>query len=61
MNVFALLIAIDEYATMPLNGCVRDSQDVEEYLRHTIQPTQLQLQTLHNAQASKDNIINAFL
>ena len=60
-NIFALLIGIDQYQTMPLTGCVRDSQDVEEYLRHTIQPDRLQLQTLRDDKATKSNIIDGFL
>ncbi len=60
-NIFALLIGIDQYQTMPLNGCVLDSQDVEEYLRHTIQPDRLQLQTLRDDKATKSNIIDGFL
>jgi hypothetical protein len=61
MNVFALLIAIDSYPTAPLDGCVNDSMMVEDYLRTTIAPKTLQLVTLRNEQATKNNITEAFL
>ena len=61
MNVFALLIAIDSYPTVPLDGCVNDSMMVEDYLRTTIAPKTLQLVTLRNEQATKNNITEAFL
>ena len=61
MNVFALLIGIDSYPTAPLDGCVNDSLMVEDYLRTTIAPNVLKLETLRNEQATKNNITEAFL
>lgn len=61
MNVFALLIGIDSYPTAPLDGCVNDSLMVEDYLRTTIAPNVLKLETLRNEQATKSNITDAFL
>lgn len=60
-NIYALLIAIDEYASNPLSGCVRDSEDVAEYLQHSIKPERLMLHTLHNAAATKNGIVSGFL
>ncbi|MEM6262137.1 MAG: caspase family protein [Bacteroidota bacterium] len=62
-KVYALLIAIDKYkgSVPPLNGCVRDSQDVETYLRSTVSDDQLHLRTLRDEEATKANIVEGFL
>ncbi|HNI46114.1 MAG TPA: caspase family protein, partial [Chitinophagales bacterium] len=60
-KVFALLLGIDNYPTSPLDGCVHDSEIMEEYLRTIIPADQLVLQTLRNDKATKSNVIDGFL
>lgn len=60
-NVFALLVAIDEYQVKPLDGCVNDSLAVADFLRTTIKSDQLHLETLHNKKATRDNILAGFM
>lgn len=60
-KVFALLLGIDNYPTSPLDGCVHDSEIMEEYLQTIIPADQLVLQTLRNDKATKSNVIDGFL
>ncbi len=60
-NVYALLIAIDKYPIYPLGGCVNDSKDVENYLTQSIEAENLHLKKLWNEDATKENIVDAFL
>ncbi len=62
-QVYALLFAVDKYRNpVPaLNGCVRDSKDVEDYLRASVPTDKLHLMTLRDEEATKANVIDAFL
>ena len=62
-NVYALLIAINDYQhpVPKLNGCVQDSNEVKAYLEGTIPSDKLKLQVLHDADATRKNVIDAFL
>ncbi|MFK7970007.1 MAG: caspase family protein [Bacteroidia bacterium] len=62
-NVHALLIAIDAYsAPVPaLAGCVNDSKDVQAWLETVVPEGKLNLKTLHDHDATKQNIIDGFL
>lgn len=60
-NVFALLVAIDEYQTKPLDGCVNDSLAFADYLRSTVKAGHLQLETLYNKAATKAQILDGFI
>ncbi len=62
-KIYALLIAIDSYRhpVPPLSGCVQDSKEVQAYLEGTIPSDQLKLQTLRNEQATRKNVVDAFL
>jgi len=62
-NVYALLVAIDkyQYPVPPLNGCVNDSKEVEAYLKSNIPEGKLFLKTLRNEDATRRNVIDAFL
>lgn len=59
-NIFALLIGINQYEKYPLNGCVNDSELVAGYLEETIRKDQLHLLKLHDREAKKDAIVDAF-
>jgi hypothetical protein len=62
-NLYALLIAIDTYSDpIPaLRGCVRDSEDVEAWLKASIPEDKLRIKRLHNHDATKQNVIDGFL
>ena len=60
-RVFALLVGIDAYLPPinPLWGCRKDMAAVEQYLRARI-GTMLELRTLFDADATRDNLAAAF-
>lgn len=63
-QLYALVVGIDKYtAVAPLQGCVNDATMVADYLKKNINPSQLTLNlvTLFNEQATRDNIIKNFL
>lgn len=62
-NVYALLIAIDKYRhpVPPLSGCVQDSSEVQAYLEGTISSDKLKMKTLRNEDATRANVIDAFM
>jgi hypothetical protein len=62
-NLYALLIAIDTYSDpIPaLRGCVRDSEDVEAWLKASVPEEKLNIKRLHNHDATKQNVIDGFL
>ncbi len=73
MTVYALLVGINEYATVRnLNGCAQDVQRMEEFLRARVIPAQaegdppvnpddhLQITTLLDEQATRETIIDTF-
>ena len=61
-NLYALLVAINEYAppVTPLKGCVDDLYKVERYLNSETLEFRVHILKLINAAATKDNIVNEF-
>ena len=61
-NIYALLVAIDAYpAGIPaLNGCINDADAVEQLLRTRFSDASLHLLRLNNADAKRQQIIDAF-
>lgn len=59
-QVFALFIGIDQYKVIPLRGCVNDAIMIETYLQETL-GNRLQAERLHNADATKPNIVDMML
>nr|WP_214662832.1 caspase family protein [Amazonocrinis nigriterrae] len=64
MNIYALLVGIDEYVSPvpPLRGCVNDITAVREYLLGRVQSDgyQLHLRTLLNQEATRQAVIDGF-
>ena len=60
-NIFALLIAIDDYATKRLEGCLADARDFSLFLRDTLHVPENRIVTLYNHEASREGIIDAFI
>lgn len=63
-KLYALLVGIDayRYPVRPLNGCVNDVLNFEKYLRAAESKNyDLKIEVLRNEQATKTNIVNAFL
>ncbi|MGB6301840.1 MAG: caspase family protein [Rivularia sp. (in: cyanobacteria)] len=63
-NLYALLVGIDEYPNPRdcLQGCVNDITAVKEYLEQRLASDryELQIKTLFNQDATRDNIIDGF-
>ncbi|MFN7120035.1 MAG: caspase family protein [Saprospiraceae bacterium] len=64
-NVYALMVAIDKYAAPvpPLRGCVNDRDALKDYLERQFadqQEVKLQIKTLTDSEATKQNVIQAF-
>lgn len=62
-KVYALLIAIDKYLppVPALGGCVQDSSEVQAYLEGTIPAEKLNLKVLRDEDATRENVIDAFM
>lgn len=60
--IYALFVAIDEYPIPShcLNGCVNDATALLNYLEDNYACEELEIKTLFNEQATKQNIIQAF-
>jgi hypothetical protein len=61
-KLYALLVGIDDYppGVRKLAGCVNDVGRYRDYLTHHFQPEVLALETLTNAQATRDAVIGMF-
>ncbi len=61
-QLYALLVGINNYQPpIPaLRGCLNDLQKVVSYLEKESRDFEVQIQTLIDGQATKDNIVNAF-
>jgi hypothetical protein len=61
-NVYAVLVGIDAYppAVAPLQGCRNDAEAVEAFLRGRVPPEALHIETLLDADATRQRIIEAF-
>ena len=63
-KLYALLVGIDayRYPVRPLHGCVNDVLNFEKYLKAAeAKNFDLKIKVLQNEQATKANIVNAFL
>ncbi|MFK7732941.1 MAG: caspase family protein, partial [Pseudomonadales bacterium] len=61
-NIHALLVGINDYSPEvgALRGCVNDVGLMQEYLRSSYKENQLRIETLTDADATRDNIISQF-
>ena len=61
-KLYAILIAINEYETSPLKGCINDLEALEEYLEQYCASNNLNLRKklLINSEATRKNIIESF-
>ncbi|MHC5716540.1 MAG: caspase family protein [Nostoc sp.] len=63
LNIYALLVGIDEYLNVsPLQGCINDITAIQEYLEGRVDTDgyQLHLRTLLNKDATRQAVIDGF-
>lgn len=62
-KIYVLFVAINEYKHITnLNGCINDIENVQAYLQESAQAQNriLEVETLKNSQATKQNIVETF-
>lgn len=63
MNVYSLLVGVNQYKNPrinPLRGCQADAELVKKTLQEKFKLPTGNIKTLYNADATRDNVINAF-
>ena len=59
-QIYALLVGINDYPTAPLNGCLKDIEQIEGYLGNHYDASRLQVKKLLDSEATYDGIISGF-
>lgn len=59
-KLYVLLVGINEYPTAPLDGCVKDVESIEKYLRNRYSEDRLHLVVLKDKEATYEAIRNGF-
>ncbi|MDB4285806.1 caspase family protein [bacterium] len=59
-TIYALIVGINDYPTAPLNGCLKDVEQIETYLQGKYPKEKLKIQVLRDSQATYEGIRQGF-